>query len=165
MADLATIPPTEVVARMGDVAVSGTPGDVLVSVGLGSCIGLALVARRMHVCGLAHVMLPDSGGRPAERPGKFADHALPALLDGLAVRGATVSALAAVIVGGAQMFATSGMEIGARNDAAVREALTAAGIPVVAAATGGSVGRTIRVHVETGTVTVREAGSQEVMLL
>lgn len=165
MADLATIPPTEVVARMGDIAVSGMPGDVLVSVGLGSCIGLALVAPRLRVCGLAHVMLPDSGGRPADRPGKFADLAVPALLADLAARGATVSALGAVIVGGAQMFANSGMEIGARNDAAVREALTAAGISVVAAATGGSVGRTIRVHVETGSVSLREAGGQEVTLL
>lgn len=165
MADAATIATTDVVARMGDVAVSGVPGEVLVSVGLGSCIGLALVSRRLRVCGLAHIMLPDSQGRDSERPGKFADHALPALLERLAARGATVPTLQGVVVGGAQMFASSGMEIGARNEDAVRKGLTLAGITVVAAATGGSVGRTIRVHVETGTVTVREAGSQEVTLL
>jgi chemotaxis receptor (MCP) glutamine deamidase CheD len=63
------------------------------------------------------------------------------------------------------MFAASvGMEIGARNEAAVRAALAAARIPVTAAATAGNMGRTIRVHVATGTITVREAGSQEVDL-
>ena len=56
------------------------------------------------------------------------------------------------------------MEIGARNEAAVRAALLSAGIPVTATATAGSVGRTVRVHVATGTVTVREAGSKEVGL-
>jgi chemotaxis receptor (MCP) glutamine deamidase CheD len=35
---------------------------------------------------------------------------------------------------------------------------------VGAAPTGGATGRTIRVHVATGTVTVREAGAQEVTL-
>jgi chemotaxis receptor (MCP) glutamine deamidase CheD len=63
------------------------------------------------------------------------------------------------------MFTTStGMNIGARNEAAVRAALLHAGIPVTATATAGSVGRTVRVHVATGNVTVREAGSKEVDL-
>jgi chemotaxis protein CheD len=63
------------------------------------------------------------------------------------------------------MFAdANGMAIGARNEAAVRAALDRARVPVVAAATGGATGRTIRVHVATGTVTVREAGAQEVTL-
>ena len=63
------------------------------------------------------------------------------------------------------MFSMStGMEIGARNEAAVRAALQSAGIPVTATATAGSVGRTVRVHVATGNVTVREAGSKEVTL-
>ena len=60
--------------------------------------------------------------------------------------------------------ASTGMEIGARNEAAVRAALLQAGIPVTASATAGSVGRTVRVHVATGSVTVREAGSKEVGL-
>ena len=165
MTDLATMPASEIVARMGDIAVSSVPGEVLVSVGLGSCIGLALVSRRLRVCGLAHVMLPDSQGRDSEHPGKFADRAVPTLLERLALRGAEPNALDAVVVGGAQMFAAAGMEIGARNEVAVREALLRAGVPVTAAATGGSVGRTIRVHVDSATVTVREAGSQEVTLL
>jgi chemotaxis receptor (MCP) glutamine deamidase CheD len=63
------------------------------------------------------------------------------------------------------MFSTStAMEIGARNEAAVRAELLRAGIPVTATATAGSVGRTVRVHVATGNVTVREAGSKEVGL-
>jgi chemotaxis protein CheD len=162
--DLATA--TEIVVRMGEIAVSRAPGDVLVSVGLGSCIGLALVCRRGRACGLAHVMLPTSEGRSVrERAGKYADRAVPALLRQLGALGVSPSGLDAIVVGGAQMFSgATGMEIGARNEVAVRAALVAAGVPVSAAATAGAVGRTIRVHVATGTVTVREAGAQEVTL-
>jgi chemotaxis protein CheD len=163
--DLATATASEIVVRMGELGASAVAGDVLVSVGLGSCIGLALVCRRGRASGLAHVVLPDSGGRDSDRPAKFADRAVPALLATLADHGVRPPSLEAVLVGGAQMFAASvGMEIGARNEAAVREALAGFRIPVMAAATAGSVGRTVRVHVANGTVTVREAGSKEVEL-
>jgi chemotaxis protein CheD len=161
--DLSTATATEVVVRMGELAASAAAGDVLVCVGLGSCIGLALVGRRGRACGLAHIVLPEAAGRPADRPAKFAEQAVPALIAALGPNGAR--GLDAILVGGAQMFTTStGMDIGARNEAAVRAALGVAGIPVTASATAGSVGRTVRVHVATGNVTVRDAGSQEVVL-
>jgi chemotaxis protein CheD len=150
---------------MSELAVSAVPGDELVSVGLGSCIGVALVCRRRTACGLAHVMLPESGGRPGDRPAKYGDQAVPALLARLGLLGVSARSLEAVVVGGAQMFAdATGMAIGARNEAAVRAALDRVRIPILATATGGAIGRTIRVHVATGTVTVREAGAQEVIL-
>jgi len=75
--------------------------------------------------------------------------------------------LDAALVGGASMFAvaSTSLEVGQRNDAAVRAQLAEARIPVRAAATGGSRGRTIRVEVATGTVTFREAGGQDTELL
>jgi chemotaxis protein CheD len=162
--DLSTATATEVVVRMGELAASASAGDVLVCVGLGSCIGLALVSRRGRACGLAHIVLPEAAGRATDRPAKFAEYAVPALIAALGPHGAPAGALDAILVGGAQMFAGTGMEIGARNEAAVRAALVQAGIPVTATATAGSVGRTVRVHVATGIVTVREAGSKEVGL-
>jgi chemotaxis protein CheD len=163
--ELPAPPLSDVVVRMSELAVSATPGDELVSVGLGSCIGLALVCRRSRACGLAHVMLPESGGQASDHPAKYGDHAVPALLARLDRLGVWPPTLEAILVGGAQMFAdAAGMDIGARNDAAVRAALVRARIPLVAAATGGCAGRTIRVQVATGTVTVREAGAQEVIL-
>ena len=62
----------EIAVRMGEIAVSAKPGEVLLSLGLGSCIGLALVDQRRGIAGLAHIMLPEAiaGGGPI---GKFAD--------------------------------------------------------------------------------------------
>ena len=146
--------------RMGELATAAKGGAVLVSIGLGSCIGLALIDRTRGIAGLAHVMLPAT---PADghggTPGKFADHAVPALLEAMTRSGARRSRLEAVLVGGARMFTIgSSMDIGARNEAATREALKQHRIPVRATATSGSKGRTIRVHPGDGLVTVKAAG-------
>lgn len=83
----------------------------------------------------------------------------------MARKGARRTGLEAVLVGGARMFAIgSSMDIGARNEAAAREALKAARIPVVAAETSGSTGRTIRVHPDEALVTVKAAGGKPTTL-
>jgi chemotaxis protein CheD len=158
---------SETMVRMGELAVSGEPGHVLVSLGLGSCIGLALIDRRMGIAGLAHIVLPQSLGHAQENPRKFADLAVPEMLSELEALGARRVRLEAVLVGGASMFAvsTASLEVGQRNEAAVRALLKALRIPVVATATGGKRGRTIRVDVATSKVTVREAGGKDEELL
>jgi chemotaxis protein CheD len=153
--------------RMGELAVSKTPGHVLASIGLGSCIGLVLVDPARARAGLAHIVLPSSSNAADAGAGKFADRAVPALLEQMASIGALRSSLHAVLVGGAQMFALgseSSMDIGRRNERAAREALKQAGLAVRAAATGGSNGRTVRVYVDAGLVTVKEPGAPEVKL-
>ena len=158
----------ETMVRMGELAVSSEPGHVLVSLGLGSCIGLGLIDRRMGIAGLAHIVLPESQGPAAkDNPRKFADVAVPEMLTALEELGARKVRLEAVLVGGASMFAvpSAGLEVGQRNEAAVRELLEAQRIPVVAAATGGSRGRTVRIDVASSAVTVREAGGKDEELL
>jgi chemotaxis protein CheD len=152
----------ETMVRMGESAASADPGHVLVSLGLGSCIGVALVDARAGVAGLAHVVLPESGGRE-DKVGRFADRAVPELLDQVERLGAVRPRVKAVLVGGASMFpiGSAGLDVGPRNEAAVREQLKALRIPIAAADTGGNRGRTIRVAVDAGRVTAREAGGVE----
>jgi chemotaxis protein CheD len=157
--------PDQTMVRMGEMAVSDRRGHALVALGLGSCIGLALLDRRRGTAGLAHVVLPQSpeGG---EASTKYADRAVPELVDRLVALGARRVRLEAVLVGGASMFAASpALEVGARNDAAVREQLAALRIPVLAAATGGKRGRTVRVDVATTRVSYREAGGADADLV
>ena len=65
------------------------------------------------------------------------------------------------------MFTVSSasLEVGQRNEAAVRDQLSAARIPIVATETGGDRGRTIRVFVGSRKVTVREAGGADRVLV
>ena len=130
----------ETMVRMGELAASAVAGDVLVSLGLGSCIGLALLDRRLGIAGLAHVVLPTSGGNAPEGSWKFADLAVPELIERVVAQGARRPMLEAVLVGGASMFAvaSSTLEVGQRNEAAVRDLLDELRISTIASETGGA---------------------------
>ena len=145
--------------RMGEYAACRQADGVLVALGLGSCIGLALIDRRAGVAGLAHIVLPAGTPAPGDPPVKYAPSGVPFLVERVIALGGRRSSLQAVIVGGASMFATSSaLEVGQRNSRAVIEELNRARIGVAANDTGGKKGRTIRVYVGDGRVTVRLAG-------
>ena len=151
---------------MGELAASATLEEELVSIGLGSCVGVALLDVACGVVGLAHVMLPAADAAYSA-PAKFADRAVPALVACAERIGAQRDRLQAVLVGGAQMFNRAGsapLDLGMRNESAVRAALELEEIPIRAAATGGSRGRTVRVRPVDLSVTVKEAGGDEVEL-
>jgi chemotaxis protein CheD len=151
--------------RMGEMVVSADPSDELVALGLGSCIGLAIVDRSAGVAGLAHIVLPESNPN-TDQVGKFADTAVPALIARLVASGAKPRRFETAVVGGARMFEMSGgMDIGARNDEAVRAALGTARVRVTASRTGGNQGRTLRIAVGEGRVSVRVPGQSEQTLL
>jgi chemotaxis protein CheD len=157
---------TEISVRMGELATTADPDTVLVSIGLGSCIGLALVDAGVGVAGLAHIMLPGPGEGAARPPATFADSGVRALVERVLELGARPARLSAAIVGGAQMFGSAGqLQVGARNEEAVRAALREARLPVAAAETGGSIGRTVRVYADDARVTSRAAGGSENVLL
>jgi chemotaxis protein CheD len=147
---------------LGQMAASRHVTEVLSALGLGSCIGLTMHDPVLRVGGMAHVMLPDSASaRTLDLPGKYADTAVPALIQALEDLGGRRSRLVVHMAGGAQMFSGAGggvLNIGCRNAVAVRAALQAAGMRLRAADTGGSVGRTLQLEVATGAVTVRSAG-------
>jgi chemotaxis protein CheD len=159
----------ETVVHMGEAQVSSTAGDTLACIGLGSCIGLTLVDRVRGIAGLAHVMLPAATQPDPPLPHKYADLAVPSLVELMLATGARRSRLEAALAGGAAMFKFgngSGQEIGQRNLAAVTRLVEAARIPIRAAETGGHIGRTLRVHVGADiSITVREAGGREQQLL
>jgi chemotaxis protein CheD len=150
--------------RMGEMIVSARRGDELAVIGLGSCIGLALIDVGADVVGLAHVVLPEAQGA-AGPAGKFGDLVVPGLLRMLEGAGANRRRLRAVLVGGARMFSLGSIgDIGARNAIAVRAALKSAGIPVHSEDIGGNRGRTARITVGQS-VTSQLAGGERRTLL
>jgi chemotaxis protein CheD len=152
-------------ARMGEMVVSSDPNEELVALGLGSCIGLAIVDRTAGVAGLAHIVLPESNDR-GDQVGRFADTAVPELIKRMSKAGAVERRFETAIAGGARMFEMSGgLDIGSRNEAAVRAALARARIDVKASKTGGNTGRTVKISVGELLVTVRAAGERPETLL
>ncbi len=143
---------------------------LLVTLGLGSCIGLVLYDEANRIAGLVHIMLPDSRqSRNETKPGKFADTALPALLAELNKLGASRSRLKAKMAGGAQMFNLPGsgqglLAVGNRNIEATKNLLAQLNIPLVASDTGGNKGRSIEFSTETWVLTVKTLGKSVQML-
>ena len=149
-----------------EIAVSKDPNDMLVSLGLGSCVCIAAYDPKSSVAGMAHIVLPDSGGDERRQSPKFAYFALPELLKQMEAAGANRSGLVIKLAGGAQMMQTtapgsSQMNIGARNIEAVKELLKKAKLKVNAEDLGGIHGRTVRLTVETGLVTAAMAGQDQ----
>ena len=67
---------------MGEYAIDCAPGQ-LVTLGLGSCIGVCMYDSRLKLGALAHIMLADSKAiEDVGNPTKFADTAVPFLLWG-----------------------------------------------------------------------------------
>ena len=144
---------------MADYKVGRNPAN-LISYGLGSCVGIALYDPVTKVGGLAHIMLPDSKqARSAENPAKFADTALPLMLDDIIKLGAAKSRVIAKIAGGAQMFtfanATDIMRVGERNAEAVKMVLKKLDIKMLAEDTGGNYGRTVELKLDSGIYRVK----------
>jgi chemotaxis protein CheD len=145
--------------------------DVLVTFGLGSCVGLGLWDPLLKIAAMAHIMLPDSKQprfRQEVNPAKFADTAVMVMLERFPQLGVPNTRLQAKLVGGANMFVFSGkmsskesMNIGERNILAVKEKLKEAGIPLLAEDTGGSSGRSVEFLAETGMMKIRTALSGE----
>ncbi len=132
--------------------------DALRTLGLGSCVGVTLFDVFAQVAGLAHIMLP-SAPLNTEDVFKYADTAIPLLLEQVLREGAYRNRIGAKVVGGAQMFAFSkGLDlvrIGPRNVEAIFTQLEMLRIPVLASDVGGHFGRTIQVKCDTGEVWIR----------
>ncbi|GHV32180.1 putative chemoreceptor glutamine deamidase CheD [Synergistales bacterium] len=149
---------------MADMVVSKHPAN-LITLGLGSCIGLVIFDQTSKTAGMVHIMLPDSReAKDLPKPGKFADTAVPLLLEELAKLGANKSQLRAKMAGGAQMFSMPGKEsaifsVGNRNIEATKKMLAAAGIRIVAEDTGGNKGRSVEFSTDTLKFMVKTLGS------
>lgn len=129
------------------------------SIGLGSCVALILYDRKLKTGGMAHVMLPDSNGR-SERPGKFADTAVPHLIDEMEKRGSSKRNLSAFLVGGASMFRqfTGNLDIGKRNVIALKKCLEEHRISIESEDVGGTSGRSVLFYPEDGgKISIRRA--------
>jgi len=114
------------------------------SIGLGSCVALILYDRKLKTGGLAHVMLPESNGKN-DRPGKFADTAVPHLIHEMEKCGSSRKDLTAYLVGGSSMFEQfkGNLDIGNRNIAALRESLNKMKIPIESEDIAGTSGRSV----------------------
>lgn len=141
---------------MGQIVLARKPARLTAV--LGSCVGVAMHHPRLQLGVLAHVVLADSNGR-ASTPGKFADTAVPHMMQMIEKEGGKPSGLVVKLAGGACMFGAGGpLNIGEANIAAVLKALGHYGIRVADEDLGGTSGRRVSLDCESGILTVQMVG-------
>lgn len=149
---------------MADLKLCKAP-DTVTTLGLGSCVGIAIRDPNTKIGGLAHIMLPDSkliqGNTNVP---KFADTGVRELVNIIVAAGGNKTRLVAKIAGGAQMFAFQNKSdltsVGDRNVAAVKQVLKELNIPILAEDTGLNFGRTVIFDPATGDYVIKAVGKE-----
>lgn len=154
----------EIKVGMADLNVCEAP-DTITTLGLGSCVGVVLWDPVLKICGMAHIMLPDSTAiTNNSNIAKFADTGIAEVLRLLLEKGVKKERLVSKIAGGAQMFCantTSPMlRVGERNVEAVKMKLKELNIPLLAEDTGANYGRTVVFNPENGEYFIKVIGHE-----
>lgn len=115
---------------------------------------------------MLHALLPSAASsRDSGNVTKFVDKGVPMLLQEMEKAGAKKRRLDVYMCGGAQMLTAPGfnntLNIGDRNVAAAEVVLKDLGLRLLTQDTGGNSGRTVKLLVSTGKITVRTLGQGE----
>ena len=147
---------------IGELGASRTPGDIIKTLALGSCVGIVMLDPTTRTAGLVHVALPESKIASSleevkKLPGRFADTGVPALFEEMKRVGANqdIRKYTIKLAGGAKiMDMNDTFQIGKRNVLAIKKALWALGTGVVSEDVGGTISRTVTIDLGTGVVSL-----------
>jgi chemotaxis protein CheD len=157
--DVVKVDKDSIVIGMGEYAVSSSPSAVLTCIGLGSCIAVCAYDRVAKIGGMIHIVLPQHQGQNTNDYTKFADTGVPLLFHEMIKKGGDKGRLVVKIAGGAQMTVAPGLrdtfKTGERNLVQILTTLEQEGLGLKAADVGGNLGRTVKLHIDTGTVIVK----------
>ena len=154
----------EIMLCVGEYYASNKSGDIVRSLALGTCVSVVMLEPRTRTVGMVHVALPDSTinkQRATEKPGYFADTAIPALLNEMGKFGCNQQGKGIIVklAGGAQVLDQNNtFAIGKRNVLSVKKALWNYRMGPVAEDIGDNLSRSVDVFVDTGKVVIYSPG-------
>ena len=154
--------------NMGEMKIAKTP-DVLITRGLGSCLGITLYDPIKKIGTMAHAMLPDINRAKAQsNPNRFVNSVVENMLGELKKENCFKKNLQVKLFGGAHMFSFIAkdnlLNVGEKNIEMAKDVFQKQGMAIVAEELGGSIGRTIELDLESGKVLIKtiSIGSREV---
>jgi len=148
------------------MAVSNTPGDVIKTMALGSCVGIVALDPKAKAVGMIHIVLPDSQTNIEKAkvlPGYFVDTGIPVFLEKMKSVGTkNYKDLILKMIGGSEIGNTVDQDfqfdIGKRNILAVKKKLWSLRLGVAGEDISGKISRTVSVAVSNGKVIVTNKG-------
>jgi chemotaxis protein CheD len=158
--------------ELGEIKVSAQKATVYRVANIGTGIAVSLYDIENKIGGVAHIILPEStfsNSISEQLPGKYANLAIPQLIEEFTSQGGQKRTSVVRMVGGAQLFNFGGgggnlLNIGARNATAIRAALSKLGFAIEKADTGGNKGKLLRFILATGHIYVQQIGGTEYQL-
>lgn len=149
---------------IGELIVSRTPGDLLITHALGSCLGVAVADPAAGVAGLAHCQLPTAMGDVQAMPGRparFVDAGVTLLLEEVIRQGGMKCRLVIKVAGGSNILDEGGtFRIGERNCTVVRKLMWKNSLLIASSDLGGNAPRTMSIEVGGTRVLIQSAGTE-----
>lgn len=159
-----------IVIGVGGIGCSNTSGDVIKTYALGSCMAAILIDLKNNITGMVHIALPNSQINPQKArtaPGYFVDTGIPSLFSLMVSKGSNKKGKGIIVklVGGASILDTDHtFDIGKRNLLAIKKALWACHMGVLAEDVGGNHSRTVSVSVNSKDVLITSYGRKDVII-
>lgn len=124
---------------------------------LGSCVSVCLWDLKYKSGGMNHFIFPTWTGRGLATP-KYGNVAMESLYEKMVKNGSKPEDLIAKVFGGGKIFASLDISLnpGGQNILSAKKFLEKVNIPVIAEDTGGTRGRTVIFHTDTGDVFVKK---------
>lgn len=155
----------QLVVNISEMVISNRQADVLVTYSLGSCLGVTVYDPKLYIGGLIHCLLPLASASPDKakaNPHMFVNSGVADMIRTLLHMGASRSRLIIKVAGGGKMMGVNNLfDVGARNFQTLLTLLDKNGMSVVGKDVGGSVPRTLYLHMDTGKVLVRSLGVEK----
>ncbi len=155
---------TQILVGLSDIQVATGPA-AFECTSLGSCLAICLLDPQAKVSALAHVMLPHSfESSDPEKPGKFADTAIPTAISMMEGQGASRSRIRVGFVGGAQNLGSTEQGLGSRICAETMAQIENLGLDLVNSDSGGMSARSVVFTSENGEIKVTTLNGHEKVL-
>ncbi len=152
------------VVVVGDMKV-GRKGDLIVTHGLGSCLGLTIYDPAVQVGGMLHAMLPLSKINPEKaqaNPYMFVDTGVPELFKAVYELGGQKARMIVKAAGCGRPLGNNEMfKIGERNYTILKKLLWKNSILIEAEDVGGTNSRTVYFDIATGRVILSIGGVEK----
>ncbi len=153
------------IVKVADMKISDKPGDELVTLALGSCLGIVAYDLLSGTGGLLHVLLPSATINPQKadtNPFMFVDTGVPEFFRRMYAAIGRKRRLIIKVVGGAERLGNGHdcFATGKRNYHMLRKVLWTSGILIDAEDIGGGEPRTIHLEIGSGRVWVSSNGKR-----
>ena len=154
------------IVGVADMKVSTTPGDVIVTHALGSCLGIAVHDPVAGVGGLLHVMMPEgrmNQEKAEANPFMFVDTGVPIFFREVYAAGGIKTRIVIKVAGGANVnnVGNDRFQIGKRNYIILKKLLWKNSVLIGAEDVGGTSPRTMYLQIGTGRTWLSTAGIEK----